>query len=176
MKTAFKVLVFFTLCIFFLSVDGTNISLKKAGIQNHPTDSIEVNSLVNISRKDFEKKIDRKLGLFERMAFNKAKKKFRKEPGWVTDDRKIPAEAILSGGLVTLGLIAMFASRGSERSDGSAGVIGFIVLLAGGIFGAIALNKINKEKGKWKGGCLAIAGIVIVGVLLAFVLLAFAAI
>lgn len=175
MKHAFKFLLLITLPILLMSASRPGSLPKKVIIHASPTDSIAINSLVNISRKDFEKKLGRKLGLLERIALKKVKKKYKKEPGWVMDDRKVPIEAILSDVFAIGGFYAFVAGVGAGfQCDDNCpewatpvAVIGFLAIILGGILGIIALAKILKNKEKWKGVFFAIVGIVILVGLLA---------
>ena len=179
MKTAFKFLFFCTLSIFFLSANRTDISLEKTGVQHHPTDSIEVNTLVNISRKDFEKRIGRKLGIFERAALKKTKKKYREYPNWIMDDRKVPTEAVLSSVFSFGGLAVMIVSiaSGFKNDNAETGItgsfIGLLAILVGGVLGILGVRKINKNIEEWKGRGFAMAGVVILSIFLVILLTVF---
>ena len=164
MKNFSKILLLVSFAFTFISAarisDHQYIAAAPLSVNTGTPDSISVNTLVNISRKDFEKKIGRKLGLFERMALKKVKKKLKKEPGWVFDDRKIAAEAIISpiagmAGLLSLG--AGFVSALGQidcEEDCSNGAVFFLIFsfaatVTALIAGILGLKKIKAKVDEW---------------------------
>ncbi|HFA50115.1 MAG TPA: hypothetical protein ENJ95_13985 [Bacteroidetes bacterium] len=186
MKNFSKILLLVSFAFTFISAarisDHQYMAAAPLSVNTGTPDSISVNTLVNISRKDFEKKIGRKLGLFERMALRKVKKKLKKEPGWVFDDTKVPTESVISavsGGLGFLASPMAFATAvGNIDCDGncSNASSGFLLLALLGFFfavtlGMLGLKKIKDNPGQYKGGFLAKIGILITAFVLLLLLL-----
>ena len=171
MKYAFNFLFLFAFSLLFISATYSNKApaiIKPSNPSfNSPVDSIQLNIFATLSRKDLEKKIGRKLGLVERLAFKKAQKKIKKEPGWVFEDRKVPVEAVLSPLFSGMGFLFIVGTAlsgfGCEQNcPGDGGiVIGIIGMIVGILIGIAALTKVSKDKEKWEGGFLAWFGIAI---------------